>query len=80
MVKGNYSMEDLTNIFEILMNLSGFKYSGLTQDFDDWKSITSLVNMTELAGKFGMEEVETFLKRVPELLDRAQQEHVSHGD
>ncbi len=61
-------MQELTNVFEILMNLSGYKCSGLTQDYDDWKSISSLVNMTELASKFGMEEVETFLKRVPELL------------
>ncbi len=67
-VKGDYSMQELTNVFEILMNLSGYKCSGLTQDYDDWKSISSLVNMTELASKFGMEEVETFLKRVPELL------------
>jgi hypothetical protein len=67
-VSGNYNMQELANIFEILMHLPGYKCSGVTHDYADWKPISSLVNMTELASKFGMEEVETFLKRIPDLL------------
>lgn len=62
-----YDIQELMNLFEILLNLSEYKCNGLTQDYSDWKPIASLVNMTELAKVFGMEEVESFLKHVPEL-------------
>jgi hypothetical protein len=64
----NYSVQELMNVFEILMNLSGYQCNGLTQDYSDWQSIASLVNMIELAEHLGMEEVVTFLKRIPDLL------------
>lgn len=67
-VKGGYTINELVHVFEILMKLPAYKCSGLTQDYEDWQPVSSLLNMTELAAKFGMQEVETFLKRVPELL------------
>jgi hypothetical protein len=61
-----YDIQEIMNLFDILLNLSDYKCNGLTQDYADWKPIASLVNMTELAKGFGMEEVESFLKRLPE--------------
>lgn len=55
-------------LFEILTNLADYQCSGLTTDYDDRQPVESLVNMTELAAALGMEEVETFLKRLPALL------------
>lgn len=55
-------------LFEILTNLADYQCSGLTIDYDDRQPVESLVNMTELAAALGMEEVETFLKRLPALL------------
>ncbi|KAH3714024.1 hypothetical protein DPMN_073827 [Dreissena polymorpha] len=64
----NYSVQELMNVFEILMNLSDYQCNGLTQDYSDWQSISSLVNMMELGEFLGMTEVVMFLKRIPQLL------------
>lgn len=66
-VNEKYDIQELMNLFDILMNLPDYKCMGLTQNYSDWKPVGSLVNMTELAGSFGMEEVQTFLKCLPEL-------------
>lgn len=62
-----YSIEELKTIFEIVMNLQEYKCHGLTQDYSDWKPITSIVNMIDLANELDMTDVEQFLKNVPEL-------------
>ncbi|KAH3747989.1 hypothetical protein DPMN_182425 [Dreissena polymorpha] len=64
----NYSVQELMNVVEILMNLSDYQCNGLTQDYSDWQSISSLVNMMELGEFLGMTEVVMFLKRIPQLL------------
>ncbi|KAH3797862.1 hypothetical protein DPMN_151451 [Dreissena polymorpha] len=64
----NCSVQELMNVFEILMKLSDYQCNGLTQDYSDWQSISSLVNMMELGEFLGMTEVVMFLKRIPQLL------------
>lgn len=66
-INDKYDIQEIINLFEILLNLSDYKCNGLTKDYADWKPIASLVNMTELAKRFNMEEVELFLKRLPDL-------------
>ncbi|KAH3735900.1 hypothetical protein DPMN_042461 [Dreissena polymorpha] len=61
-----HSIQELMNVFEILMNLSDYQCNGLTQDHSDWQSISSLVNMMELGEFLGMTEVLMFLKRIPQ--------------
>ncbi|KAH3837454.1 hypothetical protein DPMN_110844 [Dreissena polymorpha] len=67
-IQPKYSVQELMNVFEILMNLSEYQCNGLTLDYSDWQSISSLVNMIELAEHLGMTEVVMFLKRIPQLL------------
>lgn len=74
-VKGNnvrlssrYSAAELSNLFEILMNLNDYGCAGLTRDYEDGgRAISSLINMTELSENLGMVEVTAFLKRIPAL-------------
>ncbi|KAH3890384.1 hypothetical protein DPMN_014464 [Dreissena polymorpha] len=46
-IQPKYSVQELMNVFEILMNLSEYQCNGLTLDYSDWQSISSLVNMIE---------------------------------
>ncbi|KAH3689892.1 hypothetical protein DPMN_190850 [Dreissena polymorpha] len=64
----DYSVQELKNVFEILLNLADYECNGLTQDYKDWQSIASVVNLIELAEYLGVTEVAMFLKRIPQLL------------
>lgn len=66
-LEGQYSMNEIENLFEIMLNLPEYKCLGITKDYNDWKSVKSLHNMIELAEKFGMTEVKLFLQKLPDL-------------
>lgn len=62
-----YHIQEVMNLFEILINLPNYKCEGVLRDYSDWKPIASFVNMTELATKFGMQEVGVYLKQLADL-------------
>lgn len=67
-LSNKYDIQEVMNLFDIIMNLPEYKCNGLTQDYTDWKPISNIVNMTELANSLGMQEVEKFLRKIPDLL------------
>lgn len=63
-----YNIQEVETLMDMLINLPTFVCSGIFTDYTDWKSISSLVNIMELAEHFGMVEVKTFLERIRNLL------------
>ena len=51
-VSDKYSLQEIKSLFEIILKLEEYSCQGLTQNYKDWKPITSLVNMIELSKKF----------------------------
>lgn len=66
-VNDKYHIQEVMNLFEILMNLPSYVCEGVLRDYSEWKPISNFVNMLELAKLFGMDEVESYLNRLAEL-------------
>jgi hypothetical protein len=66
-VSDKYHIQEVMNLFEIVLNLQNYKCEGVLRDYSDWKPIASFVNMAELAKLFGMEEICIYLKNLADL-------------
>ena len=63
-----YSIKEIETLMDILTRLPTFQCSGVFTDYKDWTSISSFVNLKELAEMFEMKEVRLFLDNLQNLL------------
>lgn len=63
-----YNIKEVETLMGILINIPTFVCSGIFTNYKDWNSISSLVNVIELAELFGMVEIKAFLQSIPNLM------------